>query len=126
MTPGSPEPATTEARSWRLWQVETSFACNLACIMCPWRTVRAQTPGSGLMDGSVWAALHPHLAEVEEVDFSGGGEPLLHPDLADWIGEAKRAGCQEATAQTVAASGCSRAISAAFSPRMACQRSQSC
>lgn len=27
-------------------------------------------------------------------DFSGVGEPLLHPDLADWITEAKHAGCK--------------------------------
>ena len=29
-----------------------------------------------------------------EIDFSGGGEPLLHPNLADWIAEAKQAGCK--------------------------------
>lgn len=46
------------------------------------------------MDASVWAALRPHLENVVEIDFSGGGEPLLHPDLADWIAEAKHAGCQ--------------------------------
>jgi MoaA/NifB/PqqE/SkfB family radical SAM enzyme len=42
----------------------------------------------------VWAALRSHLQNVVEIDFSGGGEPLLHPDLADWIAEAKQAGCK--------------------------------
>lgn len=83
-----------EARRWRLWQVETSFACNLECVMCPWRGIRQQSDEDGLMDDSVWAALRPHLHEVAEVDFSGGGEPLLHLNLADWIAEAKQAECK--------------------------------
>lgn len=85
---------TLESRLWRLWQVETSSACNLACVMCPWKGLRAQTQDGGLMDASVWAALRPHLGNVAEIDFSGGGEPLLHPELADRIAEAKRAGCR--------------------------------
>ena len=85
---------TPDTRLWRLWQVETSFACNLACAMCPWKGLRGQSGGGGLMDAPVWAALRPHLPSVVEVDFSGGGEPLLHPHLADWIAEAKRAGCR--------------------------------
>ena len=81
-------------RNWRLWQVETSFACNLACIMCPWKGIREGAGGNGLMDTSVWAALRPHMPNVVEIDFSGGGEPLLHPNLVDWIAEAKQAGCK--------------------------------
>lgn len=82
------------ARLWRLWQVETSFACNLACVMCPWKGLRRESTPGGLMGASVWAALRPHLRSVVEIDFSGGGEPLLHPDLADRIAEAKLAGCR--------------------------------
>ena len=82
-----------ESRIWRLWQLETSFACNLNCVMCPWKDIREQS-GGGLMDASIWAALRPHLLNVVEIDFSGGGEPLLHPDLAEWISEAKHAGCR--------------------------------
>jgi len=83
-----------ESRIWRLWQIETSFACNLACVMCPWKGIREQSDNHGLMDASVWKALRPHLQNVVEIDFSGGGEPLLHPSLADWITEAKQAGCK--------------------------------
>jgi len=85
---------TPNGRTWRLWQVETSFACNLACVMCPWRGLRTQSGGDGLMEEGVWAALRPHLPSVAEVDLSGGGEPLLHPHLAEWIAEAKLAGCR--------------------------------
>lgn len=83
-----------EARLWRLWQLETSFACNLACVMCPWKGMRDQSAAGGLMDGAIWAALRPHLEDVVEIDFSGGGEPLLHPELPEWITEAKHAGCR--------------------------------
>ncbi len=86
------KPAHT--RRWRLWQLETSFACNLACVMCPWKRLREQLPDDGLMPPSVWEALRPHLRDVVEIDFSGGGEPLLQPNLAEWIAEAKRAGCR--------------------------------
>jgi len=82
------------SRFWRLWQVEISFACNLACVMCPWKGVREQSGDSGLMDASVWNALRPNLQDVTEIDFSGGGEPLIHPDLAEWIAEAKQARCR--------------------------------
>ena len=84
----------SHARTWRLWQVETSFACNLVCVMCPWKGVRGQAENGGLMKASVWAELRPHLQNVVEIDFSGGGEPLLQPNLADWIAEAKQAGCK--------------------------------
>jgi len=83
-----------DARLWRLWQLETSFACNLACVMCPWKDLRERSDDDGLMHDSVWDALRPHLGNVIEIDFSGGGEPLLQPKLADWIAEAKRAGCR--------------------------------
>ncbi len=84
----------TDARIWRLWQIETSFACNLACVMCPWKGIREQSENDGLMDASVWEALRHHLQNAKEIDFSGGGEPLLQPNLADWITEAKQAGCK--------------------------------
>lgn len=84
-----------ESRIWRLWQVETSFACNMECVMCPWREIRKEAlkEGDALMKDEVWEALRPHLFEVAEIDFSGGGEPLLHPRLCEWIEESKKAGC---------------------------------
>ena len=74
--------------------METAVACNLHCIMCPWHGVRRQKDNSGIMSQSVWDALCPYLLKVHSIDFSGGGEPLLQPRLAEWIQEAKAAGCE--------------------------------
>jgi len=83
-----------DRRRWRLWQVETSFACSLRCVMCPWIGFREALDGDGLMPGEVWAALAPHLPEVASVDFSGGGEPLQHPELFARVADARAAGCR--------------------------------
>ena len=87
-------PTCETDKTWRLWQVETAIACNLDCIMCPWHGVRNVKNHGGIMSQSVWDALRPHLSQVYSIDFSGGGEPLLQPRLAEWVGEAKAAGCE--------------------------------
>lgn len=89
----APLPDTERGRRWRLAQVETSMACNIACSMCPWHTVRKILSDSGLMERAVWEALLPHLEQIDSVDLSGGGEPLLHPELPERIAQAKAAGC---------------------------------
>lgn len=81
-------------RRWRLLQVESAIACNLKCIMCPWREMEHKHSAKGLMPPDVWAAIVPHLDEVQAVDFTGGGEPLLQPHLAEWVGQASKAGCE--------------------------------
>ena len=86
--------ASPPPRTWRLLQVESALACNLACIMCPWRAEAGRSDGAGLMDDRVWAAIRPWLSEVDVLDFTGGGEPLLQPHLADWIRDAAGAGCR--------------------------------
>lgn len=80
-------------RRWRLLQVESSLACNLKCVMCPWRGM-GKTAGNGIMSQEVWEAIRPYLSQVLSVDFTGGGEPLLQPRLEEWIREAKGAGCE--------------------------------
>lgn len=80
-------------RKWRLWQVETSIACNLKCIMCPWEGVRDKLDTRGHMSQQVWDALVPYLNDVKSVDFAGGGEPLLQKNLLSWIEQAKSHGC---------------------------------
>ena len=89
--PGQKRP---EDRRWRLWQIESSISCNLNCIMCPWKDVRKQSFKTGDMSEEIWEALRPYLSETASVDFTGGGEPLLHPKLANWIREANAAGCR--------------------------------
>lgn len=75
-------------------QVESSLACNLQCIMCPWRGTHQATARDGIMSQEVWEAIRPHLSQILSVDFSGGGEPLLQPRLQEWIAESKGAGCE--------------------------------
>lgn len=81
-------------KRWRLLQVESAIACNLDCVMCPWREITKNPKNRGLMSDEVWAAIRPYLSEVNSVDFTGGGEPLLQPKLEEWIAEAKIAGCE--------------------------------
>jgi MoaA/NifB/PqqE/SkfB family radical SAM enzyme len=81
-------------RRWRLLQAEPAIACNLRCVMCPWREISENSSNQGLMSQEIWDAIRPHLPEVQSIDFTGGGEPLLQPNLAEWIAEAKDAGCE--------------------------------
>jgi MoaA/NifB/PqqE/SkfB family radical SAM enzyme len=87
-------PAAIRKCRWRLLQVEPALACNLKCVMCPWHETRAKAANRGIMRQEIWDAIKPHLSEALSVDFTGGGEPLLQPRLADWISDAKIAGCQ--------------------------------
>ena len=81
-------------RPWRLFQVESAIACNLKCIMCPWREMAKNVENRGIMSQTIWQAIRPYLDRVQSVDFTGGGEPLLQPKLAEWIADATKAGCQ--------------------------------
>lgn len=83
-----------EERRWRLVQIETSLACNLECVMCPWKCERECARHDGLMPESVWQAIVPNLDRIASLDFSGGGEPLLHPRLLERMREAKAARCR--------------------------------
>jgi MoaA/NifB/PqqE/SkfB family radical SAM enzyme len=81
-------------RRWNLVQVESAIACNLKCIMCPWRKIARGAPNGGLMTEDSWKAISRHLEDIASVDFTGGGEPLLQPHLVDWVSDASRAGCE--------------------------------
>uniref|UniRef100_A0A7C4EWB9 Radical SAM protein n=1 Tax=Desulfomonile tiedjei TaxID=2358 RepID=A0A7C4EWB9_9BACT len=82
-----------EEKTWRLVQVESSLACNLSCIMCPWKSYRARALHRGVMQQEVWEAIRPALGHARMVDFTGAGEPLLQPMLVQWMHDAKKAGC---------------------------------
>ncbi len=88
------EKKSIKKRPWRLFQVESAIACNLKCIMCPWREMAKRAENRGLMTPAVWEAIRPYLDRVQSVDFTGGGEPLLQPKLAEWIADATKAGCE--------------------------------
>jgi short-subunit dehydrogenase/MoaA/NifB/PqqE/SkfB family radical SAM enzyme len=90
----SPLKKPLEERRWRLLQLESSAACDLNCAVCPWRDACDKREKPRDMPHETWEALCPYLFEIQAIDFSGGGEPLLQPRLADWIGEAKSAECK--------------------------------
>ena len=81
-------------KPWRLFQVESAIACNLKCLMCPWREIAKKATAQGLMTAEIWEAIRPYLSQVQSVDFTGGGEPLLQPRLVEWIADATKAGCE--------------------------------
>jgi MoaA/NifB/PqqE/SkfB family radical SAM enzyme len=83
-----------QKRLWRLLQVEAAFACNLRCVMCPWREMAKEAANKGIMTQEIWQSIRPYLSEAQSIDFTGGGEPLLQPRLAQWMAEAKAAGCE--------------------------------
>ncbi len=93
---GQTESDRNEARKrrWRLLQVEPALACNLGCVMCPWREIAQNLENHGLMSQKIWESIRPYLPEIQSVDFTGGGEPLLQPHLPEWIGQAHAAGCE--------------------------------
>jgi len=62
--------------------------------MCPWTEIRSRVEHRGLMTQETWNSIKPHLPQVTTIDFTGGGEPLLQPKLAEWMADAKSAGCQ--------------------------------
>ena len=88
------ERKSLKKRPWRLFQVESAIACNLKCVMCPWREIAKNVENRGIMTPEVWQAIRPYLDRVQSVDFTGGGEPLLQPRLPEWIADATRAGCE--------------------------------
>ena len=81
------------SKKWRLWQVEPTRDCNLSCLMCPWPGLRSGPSQSLQMGEQTWNRLLPHLDEVESIDFTGSGEPLLNPHLFKWLKEAGERGC---------------------------------
>jgi len=83
-----------QKRRWRLLQIESAIACNLRCVMCPWREITKNVVNRGLMSQEIWESIRPHLSDIKSIDFTGGGEPLLQPRLSEWIAEAHTAGCE--------------------------------
>jgi MoaA/NifB/PqqE/SkfB family radical SAM enzyme len=79
------------SRLYKLLQIEPSLECMLACVMCPWSEMR---PPGACMSWATFTRILPYLPLAEGVDFTGGGEPLRNPLLAEMVQAAKAAGCQ--------------------------------
>ena len=61
--------------------------------MCPWLGIRKEVHGSPIMQEAIWRVIEQQLNQVQVIDFTGSGEPLLHNSLASWVATAKSAGC---------------------------------
>ena len=61
--------------------------------MCPWLGIRRRIQDSPFMQESIWDLIEPQLRQVQSIDFTGSGEPLLHDNLVSWVASAKGAGC---------------------------------
>ena len=68
--------------------VEITTRCNIGCTMCV-----KQTQGCGMSEGEMspatFAALSPTFPHLEALVLNGVGEPLIHPDLEEFIRRAK-------------------------------------
>ncbi len=78
-------------RPYRLFQIEPSLECWLDCVMCPWSELR---PPNATMTWETFERIIPYLRLAENVDLTGGGEPLKNPRLTQMVQAAKAAGCR--------------------------------
>lgn len=76
-----------------IYQIEPTSLCNLDCIMCPNRALPAKQNMSLELYKDILAQIAPYARAVK---LSYLGEPLMHPDIAEFITLAK-ANCRNAT-----------------------------
>ena len=74
-------------KRFRVWQIDITTRCELACQMC----IRRGLPGwtETDMDLGDFVRLVPSFDDVETVVLQGWGEPLLHPALVPMVRAAK-------------------------------------
>lgn len=82
-----PTPPALLARPSKLF-VETTTRCNLGCFMCVKQTCDHAIV-EGDMSAATFAALAPAFPGLDALVLNGVGEPLLHPQLDDFIRMAK-------------------------------------
>ncbi len=72
------------------FNLEPTFRCNLACEMCP----RFSSDDPQLdMAAETYERICEFMSLAHTVDFTGWGEPLLHPQIYEMIRAAKTRGC---------------------------------
>ena len=86
-------PLTAAAPSLRAYPtklfVETTTRCNLNCFMCVKQNQGADTC-DGDLSPELFTALEPAFPHLEALILNGVGEPLLHPNLEQFIRSAKK------------------------------------
>ena len=82
----------TRARTFYAWQIELTTRCTLQCAMCM-RSGRDDWLSAD-MSLDDFKKLIPYFSDVETVVLEGWGEPLLYPDLLEFVRLVKDAGAQ--------------------------------
>lgn len=72
------------------FNLEPTFRCNLACEMCP--RFSSEDPQLD-MAPETYERICQFMSLAHTVDFTGWGEPLLHPRIFEMIRAAKTRGC---------------------------------
>lgn len=70
--------------------VETTSRCNLSCAMCVKQTEAAHC-SEGDLTSELFDRLKPSFPHLEALILNGVGEPLLHPQLEEFIATARQA-----------------------------------
>ncbi len=82
--------SSRQVPSPEILNLESSYACNLHCWMCP-RSLPAQE--QGLLTPQLFEKIKPALSRLRYVNLSGFGEPLMCPQLPEIVRACKAAGC---------------------------------
>nr|WP_320049205.1 radical SAM/SPASM domain-containing protein [uncultured Desulfuromonas sp.] len=69
--------------------VETTTFCNLSCPMCV-KHAEGSTIEEGNLSQQTFEALKPAFPHLDALFLNGIGEPLLHPQLASFVAQARR------------------------------------
>ena len=90
---GSPHDSLAERRI-PILQLEPTLACNLRCPCCSNRAQLRERPRPHTMPVGMWERLLRSLRdggyEVEAIEYCGQGEPLMHPEFAEFTRLSRR------------------------------------
>ena len=78
-------------RPFQMLQIETSMNCNLECVMCPWIDIHNHDKHLSM---ETFEHIRPYLSLAQEVDLTGGGEPLTNNHIPEIVEAVKNAGCE--------------------------------
>lgn len=76
-------------RSKPFIEIEATNTCNLDCIFCPRSNL---TREQGMMDQTTFSSIIEKIPHRSKVMFAGMGEPLMNPNLDDFILQVKKRG----------------------------------
>jgi MoaA/NifB/PqqE/SkfB family radical SAM enzyme len=73
--------------------LEPTVECNSNCLMCNRNFDRREAKDvRGFLSWDIFRKVKPHFKYVRRLEFSGFGEPLLHPEYLSMMEEIKRSG----------------------------------